>query len=540
MNAQRLLIVALLVLAAAPLAAQTSFFDGTVRSADFGVPLSNITVAAYNSSGFIAATTLTDSQGRYSIPLPPGTYRILAYDNAGNYAVAFYKDANSFESSEPITLASLAIVTVDFRLERAQQITGTVTDSSNGAGIGGAVVAAYNLDGTRRTFTTAGTSGNFSLVLPAGSYKLVAYHDSLAFVPKFYSEQPLFENAAIVTPPRAGIAFSLERGVKVRGTVSEAGTGQRLFGMRVAAYDLTGTVRYRSDLSLTGEFAFVLPQGNYKFAVEDERGIYETTFFKSSTTFAAAASVNLKTGTLPPSIDIEARRALSGGSTTLWVPAAANASGGSGRLQTDVWIFNPSTQETLTVFITFLRGGQDNSGATGLPVAVAPREQIALVNILDSLFHTSGTGALRLEGNLPFRVTSRTFNIPNNPEIGTFGLALPGQSIGSSLSRVTLAGLSSTTGTRTNVGLLNPQPESVKVVVELFAANGTLLGAGEVTLRPSEWVQPNIVTLVGLDVSTQIQGAYAILSSDKGSFFSYAAVVDARSGDATIILPESE
>jgi hypothetical protein len=90
------------------------------------------------------------------------------------------------------------------------------------------------------------------------------------------------------------------------------------------------------------------------------------------------------------------------------------------------------------------------------------------------------------------------------------------------------------------VGLLNPQPESVKVVAELYAANGTLIGAGEVTLRPSEWVQPNIVTLVGLDVSTQIQGAYAILSSDKGSFFSYAAVVDARSGDATIILQESE
>ena len=540
MNPYRLIALVVVFLAAAPLAAQTAFFDGTVRSADFGVPLSGMTVAAYNASGFVAATTLTDSQGRYSIALPPGTYRILAYDNSGTYAVSFYNDANSFEASEAISLASLAIVKVDFRLERGQEISGVVDDAANGAGIGGAVVAAYNLDGTRRTFTTAGSTGSFKLVLPAGSYKLVAYHDSLAFVPKFYSEQALFDAAAVLSPPRGGIVFSLERGVKVRGTVSEVGTAQRLFGMRVAAYDLTGVVRYRSDVSLTGEFAFVLPAGNYKFAVEDLRGIYETTFFRSSTNFAAAASVNLSTGTIPPTIDIEARRALAGGSTTLWVAAAANTAGGSGLLQTDVWIFNPSAEATLTVFVTFLRAGQDNSGATGQPVSVGPRAQVALTNVLETLFQTQGAGALRLEGNSPFRVTSRTFNIPANTAIGTFGLALPGQSIGSSLSRVTLAGLSSTAISRTNVGLLNPQPESVRVVAQLFSATGTLLGTGEVTLRPSEWIQPNVVTLVGLDASTPIAGAYAILTSDQGSFFSYAAVVDAKSGDATIILPEAE
>ena len=536
----RLIILALFVLAASPLAAQTAFFQGTVRSADFGVPISGMTVAAYNSSGFLAATTLTDSQGRYSIALPAGTYRILAYDNNGLYAVAFYKGATSFEASEPIALASLAIITVDFKLERGQEVRGVVAEFTNGAGIAGAIVAAYNPDGTRRTFTTTGQSGNYTLILPPGSYKLVAYHDSLAFVPKFYSEQRLFENAATVTTPRSGVDFSLERGVKVRGTVSEIGTGQRLFGMQVAAYDLTGEVRYRSDVTLSGDFAFVLPPGDYKFAVEDARGVYDTTFFRNSTSFASAASINVRTGTLPPVVEIEARRALAGGSSTLWIPAAANAAGGSGLLQTDVWIFNPSAQDTLTVFVTFLRANQDNSAATGLPVAVRPREQVALTNILSSLFGTSGTGALRLEGNIPFRATSRTFNIPFNPEIGTFGLALPGQSIGSSLSRVTLAGLASTTGTRTNVGILNPQPKPIKVIAELFAANGTLLGAGEVTLRPSEWIQPNIVAFVGLDTATPIEGAYAILTSNDGSFFSYAAVVDARSGDATIILPEAE
>ena len=170
----------------------------------------------------------------------------------------------------------------------------------------------------------------------------------------------------------------------------------------------------------------------------------------------------------------------------------------------------------------------------GLPITVPPRGQVFIRDIVRSFFGTAGAGALRLESEQPFRATSRTYNEPANAAvIGTFGLSLPGQTIGDSLGRATLTGLAENTGSRTNIGLTNPQPHRINVKIDIFSATGDLLGSRTYPLEPGQWTQPWVRDFVPVTFDQ----AYAVVSSADGSFFTYAAVVDNKSGDGTIILP---
>jgi len=529
------LIAVILVFLALPAAAQNANVLGMVRTAEGGVQLADMTVAAYNAAGFLAASTVTDGLGRYLLTLPPGTYRLLAFDRSGTYATSFYNGAASFETSQQVNLAPGQSLPVAFTLPRGFQITGMVLDGSTGLPLAGAVVSAYNTDGSLRSFTATALNGTFTLIVPAGSYKLVAYHEVLPYVPEFYRETALFESAALVTAPASGLVFSIERGVKIHGTIRAKGSDQPLEGLSVVAYDLQGTVRSRTTTNPGGEFSLVVPAGSYKIAVDDPRHVYETTFFRDAKTFQSAAVISVDGQSVPPDVNLQVGRAPDPrATTTFWIAAAANATGANNTLfQTDVWLYNP-TADPITVNMFFLRGGQDNSDATAVPVTVAAHGQDRYVNILQSAFGSEGIGALRFESQSTFRVTSRTYNVPpNSSQIGTFGLAIPGQDIGASLSRATLTGLANSAASRTNIGVLNPQPTSTTVKIEVFGADGAVIRSETIALRPSEWIQLN-------NFVPAADNAYAVLSAEDGSFFSYASVVDQKSGDGTIILPSAD
>lgn len=519
-----------------PAAAQTASFAGVVRSSA-GATLGDMTVQAYNPSGF-PVTATTDSQGRYLIVVPSGTYRLVAYDNSGAWAVSFYGDAQSFEASQAINVTEGQQVTANFVLSPGRMITGFVGNAATGASLHGAVVAAYNLDGSRRTFVHTSSDGSFTLTVPAGSYKLVAYHEVAPYIPTFFRNERLFALAEPVTPPASNINFGLAPGTKLLGVVKEKITGIPLGAMPVVAYDLQGNVQFRTETNPAGNFAFVLPPGSFKFAVEDPGGNYQTTFFRDATTFASGSSIvadssapllNFTVGRIPDATPL----------TRLYIPGIIHAqNAGAGTFfKTDVWIQN-SGDAPLRVTLTYLPGGQDNSGATGLPVVVPARGQLALGDIVQKTFGTTGAGALRLEGDGPFRATSRTYNVPaNSAQIGTFGLSIPGQPLGASMAKATLAGLAHDATSRTNIGLMNPQPVALDVKVEVFSSSGALLGSKTFHLKPGQWEQPSVNAIV---TGANFDQAYAVVSSEQGSFFSYAAVVDAKSGDGTIILPSGD
>ncbi|HUP50612.1 MAG TPA: carboxypeptidase-like regulatory domain-containing protein [Thermoanaerobaculia bacterium] len=527
MSIRSFAVAALVFLAAAAAGAQT--FSGTVRNAAGG-PLADMTVQAYNPAGF-PVTTTTNSQGGYFLGVSPGTYRLVAYDNSGTYAVSF-GGAPSFEQSEAINLSAGQGATVNFVLPLGVKIEGFVGSAISGAALHGAVVAAYNLDGSRRTFVTTNADGSYNLTVPPGSYKIASYHDVTPLIPTFFQNRRLFEEAVVVTPPASDVNFGLAPGTKLLGRVREQHSGLPLAGLSAVAYDLQGNVQFRTESKPSGDFAFVLPPGSYKFSIEDVGGRYQTTFFKDATSFAAGAAVSADSAA--PLLEFAVGRIPDAEpKTTLYVPVIIHGAGQEGTFfKSDVWIQNPG-ESPLTVTATFLAAG----AGPGMPVVVPARGQVHLEDLVQSFFGTSGAGALRLEADAPFRATSRTYNVPPNADVtGTFGLSIPAQSVGGSLGRAALAGLAENAASRTNIGLMNPQPHALDVKVEVFSPNGVFLGSQLFPLEPGQWIQPSVLLVVGVG----FDHAYAIVSSAGGSFFSYAAVVDNKSGDGTIILPSGD
>src|SRR5262249_10996870 len=138
---------------------------GTVTSAN--VPLSGVTIAAYNlSSGTRRGFTQTAANGNYALLLPPGQYKIAAYDESGNYAVSFYPNALTFSSAGTLPLAPGQQLAADFQLPLSGHLTGTVVDSDTNVILPGASVFAYTTDGTAAVGTTlTDAAGRFSLAV---------------------------------------------------------------------------------------------------------------------------------------------------------------------------------------------------------------------------------------------------------------------------------------------------------------------------------------------------------------------------------------
>lgn len=521
-------------LAAAPAAGQTVFVDGAVTISPAGSPLSGITVAAYTLGGSVAGTTTSDSGGRYRLALVVGTYRLLAYDLSGVWATNFYSNATSFDTSAQVNLTA-SLAGIDFQMARGTSVSGRVA-SSQGGSLSGMTVAAYNTDGSRRGFEKTNGSGVFSILLPPGTYRFAAYDDNLNYATSFYLGRATYDAAtpvAVSSSPVTGIDFVLSPAAQVFGSTSDRATRLAIPGITANAYTTSGVLVGSATSGANGRFSMAILPGSVKFTAFDPAGRYAVSFFEDAATFASAPSFPLTAGQSIGAVNFFLAPATPPSApTTLFVPAAVNAGGAGGAyFQTDLWITNPS-DAALAVTVTFLPAGQDNSGRTGTPVAVAPHGQVAFTNVLQSLFGASGAGALKLSASASFLATSRTYNNAAPP--GTYGVGVAGRPASASVSRGLIQGLANTAAFRSNVALMNPQTIPVTVTLALYRSDGTLLGQAPRTLAPLDWFQASTIFSF-LGVSTIGPNAYVLVGSPDGSFFAYGAVNDQTTGDGTVI-----
>src|SRR6185295_13770482 len=100
----------------------------------------------------------------------------------------------------------------------------------------------YNADGTTRAFATTDDHGLYSIVVPAGDFRLGTFDPALVYLPRFHANQTSFANATIVHAATqqtiGGFDFALTKGARVTGRVTSRPLGTPLGGMTVGAYDL--------------------------------------------------------------------------------------------------------------------------------------------------------------------------------------------------------------------------------------------------------------------------------------------------------------
>ncbi|MCA1733106.1 MAG: carboxypeptidase-like regulatory domain-containing protein, partial [Acidobacteria bacterium] len=252
-----LIVAALLASSSSLLAASIS---GTVTAAENGRTLSGIVVAAYSPDGTLQAIATSDSFGRYTLTLPAGQTRVLAYDLAGTYATNYYLNAASFETSTTFDLTqSQGVSGVNISMVRGGRITGKVVADGSGMALPEMTVAAYTPSGIRRERVQSDQAGNFSLLLPPGDYILAAWDEQqFVYLTEFYSNVAKASLATIVRVAAgttlSGRDFSLAPGATVSGSVRDHATGNPLTGITVSAYSSAGELLVRTVSDSSGRF----------------------------------------------------------------------------------------------------------------------------------------------------------------------------------------------------------------------------------------------------------------------------------------------
>lgn len=227
----------------------------------------------------------------------------------------------------------------------------------------------------------------------------------------------------------------------------------------------------------------------------------------------------------------------------IYLPAAAHVAGTGGtNWRSDVEIHNPgSTQARFT--LALLKNDQDNGSPPGAAFTLDGGKAVRYGDVLAAPavgFAFSGSGTLRVTPSAgEVMATMRTFN---DQATGTFGQFIPGQPQGGAIVQgqqarliMLVQSVSTTTGFRSNLGVVNAVGSTMVVKVDLYRGDGTLLGTQTVSLRPFEHKQiDKVLTLV---TSAEVAEGYAVLqtTTQTGAFFAYASVIDNRSGDPIYI-----
>ena len=284
---------------------------GTVRSAETGEPLAGKVVQAYDTAGFLQATTNSDATGLYILSdVPNGSYRLLAFDPDGVYATMFDANAESFETTPATVIGGTLPVTRDFALVTGGSIVGVVR-LTNGSPAASATVEAYNLSGTRRGFTTAAGDGTFSLVLPPGEYKLVAFDADPDHAFSFFRDARTFAEATRVSVGRSqtsAASFALPLAARVSGTIVDGATGLPLNGIAVYAYTPSGALLATTTTGANGAFTFSLPPGDYRFVAADLGRAFAPGFYGGTRAFETSTVVTLPAGGVQANVQLALER----------------------------------------------------------------------------------------------------------------------------------------------------------------------------------------------------------------------------------------
>jgi Carboxypeptidase regulatory-like domain len=290
--------------------ASAATISGTVTGAESNTRLGSMAVEAYDASGKVAATATTDATGFYTLTVGAGSYRVLAYDPAGVYATMFDANAESFETTPVRTLAAAGSVTANFALVRGGTVSGVGRAANTPRS--GLIVEAYNLSGTRRAFTTTNAAGEYSLVLPPGDYKIVAFDANGIYAPLFYANSKTFAEAATVrvtaSQTTAAVSFNLQPAARVSGTVRDEVTQLALPNMLVYAFTSDGVQAAVDTTDANGAYSFSLPAGAYRFVAADPNKVYATSFHEDALSFTDALTISVAGGQQRSNVDFRVAR----------------------------------------------------------------------------------------------------------------------------------------------------------------------------------------------------------------------------------------
>jgi hypothetical protein len=289
--------------------------SGRVTDSATGAPLHDIAVGVSTPEGdYYGLTTLTDSQGRYTIKgLRPGSYAVFfAPQGTSPYARQYSNGRSTQASADPVTVTSGATTSgVDAHLVAGSVIAGTVIDAATHGPIAGAQIVVLDVAGIQVYADTTDDDGKYAIGgLGAGAYKVEFLGSGAGdgnYAPQWSSGRTTLASADTVTTTLGHTTVAdaaLTPGAQVQGTVTDATTHQPMAGVNVWADGDTAPTAGSAVTDAQGRYTISgLATYAYKLAFTANDGKHASNYYNNKTTYAAADPVALTAGQTKTGID---------------------------------------------------------------------------------------------------------------------------------------------------------------------------------------------------------------------------------------------
>jgi plastocyanin len=218
----------------------------------------------------------------------------------------------------------------------------------------------------------------------------------------------------------------------------------------------------------------------------------------------------------------------------VWLSIGGTTAGGTFR--TDARIFNPSTTKDIQIQAWYLPvGNVDNSAVQPLaPITVLKRQQVVYNDVVASLFHAGGLGAIRLRSDDDFVATQRIYAVAANGSLGQF---VAGVDASAAKSKGVIIQLQSGGAFRTNVGAANPNASVANVTFHLYDKNNAVVGnAKTIVMQPYGVIAPGGLAgyADGVPGNADLTDSWLSYTSDQ-PIVAYGSVIDNGTTDPTYI-----
>jgi hypothetical protein len=241
--------------------------------------------------------------------------------------------------------------------------------------------------------------------------------------------------------------------------------------------------------------------------------------------------------------------------TDLYVPAVGHGlgqtvNGVQAMWRSDVWIFNPSTSQSATVYVYMLL--RDHPGGNTNPdeqtITVNPGQTRYLQDVVgNGLFNLNDTyGGLRIVSSIPVVVSGRSYDanvtVENKPQgtAGQFFSGVPATSaigLGDSTDIVGLDqdGVQTSGDWRSNLAFVETTGNPVDLTITLLDTNGTTFGSPITKHLDGRQVSQINYIISAFGTTGSNQRIHVAVTNGSGRIITNASRMDNRTGDPATI-----
>jgi uncharacterized repeat protein (TIGR01451 family) len=218
------------------------------------------------------------------------------------------------------------------------------------------------------------------------------------------------------------------------------------------------------------------------------------------------------------------------------IPGVADLSNGIANWQTDVRLFNPSTN-VVKATLTFY--SQNGGTPVSKDILLAPNQ----VQTFDAALHqffglTNDGGALHITttATTPLVATARTYNQTSNGTYGQFISAVTANDAAALGTRpLQLLQIEESDRYRTNVGFAEVTGKAAKIEVTAVPSDSKVAASTQIDLAANQFIQyPQLLKSMGLTNMYNARVTVKVISG-QGRVTAYASVIDSKTNDPTFV-----